>query len=719
MYPETAQTRKRWRINRNAVRIALLVVASVLALASLVVPLALRPTTYALNVGDVAPQDIQAPRALTYESSYLTEQARRTAEAQVLPVYLSIDPSISRAQLGKLHVSLNYIDTVRADAYATVDQKQSDLAAMSDMHLSSGTTRQILYLNDSSWQSIEQEAVNVLEQEMRNPIRETQLSDARREIPTLISFGIPQDQAAIITEMDTPFVVPNSLYSADQTDAAKTAARQSITPISRAFVTGQIIILRGQVITPEDWEALQKFDLIQPLNNSNDIIAETTLVLLMSCFVGIYFHRRRVPPMDELKGLALICVFFLIFLVGARYLIPNRTVLPYLFPMAAFGLTIAALYNMEAGLILSLVLSILSSYNLPNTLDLMLFYIVTSLIGILMLGKARRISSFFSAGLAVSVSGMAIVLAYRLNDTTTDLLGIATLLGAAVVNGVASASLTLLFQLLFAQVLGLTTSLQLLEISRPDHPLSQFILRNAPGTYQHSLQVANLAEQAAESIGADGLLTRVGAIYHDAGKAMNPLFFIENQIPGKPNPHDDLDPTTSAAIIIQHVADGAALAKKHRLPPRIRDFICEHHGTLLARYQYSRAVEEAGSPELVNQDLFRYPGPRPRSRETALLMLADGVEARARAELPKAEDELRNLIKSVFTFCEMEGQLDDTYLSLRDLAIAADSFSHTMRNIYHSRIKYPEVKTSPLKAGIPIEAPRSTPASLPEPKDRP
>ena len=719
MVSETAQTRKRWGINRTAVRMTLLVLTSLLSLASLVLPIALRPTSYTLNVGDVAPQDIQAPRALTYESAYLTDQARNAAEAQVAPVYLPLDPTIARRQLSKLHVNLNYIDTVRADAYATIDQKQSDLAAMSDIHLSSDTTRQILYLNDASWQTIEQEAVNVLEQEMRNPIRDTQLSDARRQIPTLISFSIPQDQAAIITDIDTPFVAPNSLYSAEQTDAAKTAARQSVAPISRSFITGQVIVGRGQVISQEDWEALQKFDLIQPANNRNDIISTATLVILMSVFVAVYFNRRRVSPMNEIKGLALICLFFLVFLVGARYLIPNRTVLPYLFPMAAFGLTITALYNMEAGLILSLVLSILASYNLPNSLDLMLFYILTSLMGILILGKARRISSFFSAGLAVGVSGMAVVLAYRLTDTSTDLLGMTTLLGAALVNGVASASLTLLFQFLFAQVLGLTTSLQLLEISRPDHPLSQFILRNAPGTYQHSLQVANLAEQAAESIGGDGLLTRVGAIYHDAGKAMNPLFFVENQIPGKIDPHDDLDPATSAATIIQHVADGVTLANKHHLPPRIRDFITEHHGTLLARYQYSQAVTQAGSPDLVNPDGFRYPGPRPRSRETALLMLADGVEARARAELPRDETELRSLIKSVFSFCEAEGQLDDTNLSLRDLALAADSFAHTMRNIYHSRIKYPDAKASPLKTGIPIEAPQPAPSSLPTPKDQP
>jgi cyclic-di-AMP phosphodiesterase PgpH len=231
----------------------------------------------------------------------------------------------------------------------------------------------------------------------------------------------------------------------------------------------------------------------------------------------------------------------LIFLFAARLTIPNRTILPYVFPLPAFGLTIASLFTAEIGLIFSLVLSILAAYGLPNSLDLTLFYILSSLCGILVLGRARRIANFIWAGIAIGVAGTAVVTAYRLPETTTDLFGIATLALAAVFNGFASASLALLLQFLFSQILGLTTSLQLLDISRPDHPLLQFIMRNAPGTYQHSLQVANLAEQAAEAIGADALLVRVGALYHDAGKATNPSFFIENQIPGQGNPHDELD----------------------------------------------------------------------------------------------------------------------------------------------------------------------------------
>ena len=210
-------------------------------------------------------------------------------------------------------------------------------------------------------------------------------------------------------------------------------------------------------------------------------------------------------------------------------LIPNRTVIPYIYPLPAFGLTVACLFPSGLGIILSILISILSAFGAPYSLDLTLFYMLASLIGIMILGKGRRISTFFWAGLGIGIAGAAVVLAYRIPTLTTDWLGIITLIGAAFFNGFASAGLTLLLQYVFSQILGITTSLQLLDLSRPDHPLLQMILQNAPGTYQHSLQVANLAEQAAKAIGADALLVRVGALHHDAGKALNPLFFI-----GKP-----------------------------------------------------------------------------------------------------------------------------------------------------------------------------------------
>ncbi|MEJ2757735.1 MAG: HDIG domain-containing protein [Anaerolineales bacterium] len=355
---------------------------------------------------------------------------------------------------------------------------------------------------------------------------------------------------------------------------------------------------------------------------------------------------------------------------------------------------------------------------MTNSYELTLFYLFGCAFGILMLRNVHRLLSFFWTGLGVALSGATVLLAFRLNSPLLDAVGFLQLLAASAFNGLAAATITLLLQFLLAQLLGLTTTLQLMEISRPDHPLLQNILRNAPGTYQHSLQIANLAEQAAERIGADPLLTRVGSLYHDAGKVRYPLFFIENQAPGFHNPHDDLTPEESAAIIIQHVPDGVEIVKKHHLPKRIQDFVLEHHGTMITSYQYHNALKAAdGNSDQVDKSLFTYPGPKPQSRETALVMLADGVEARARAERPETAEAVQNLVKEIVDHRLKTGLLSDTKLTLKDIDEIIDSFTTTLRGVYHPRIEYPKSEAiSRLSRGQEQTVPREPAPEVEQPK---
>lgn len=684
--------------NRKIITVLVWIIASLLAFAMLVFPVAARPSSFILRAGDVAPQDIQAPYSLSFESQILTEQSRQDAEDRVQPIYLPADPAISRKQLELLRTTINYISIVRQDMYADENFKLADLGHLQAVQLDPELARSILNLNVMRWEAIQAEALKVLEQIMRETIRTDQTGEATRRIPTLISFTLPQDQASIVNDLVSPFVTANSLFDEEQTQAARQFAQQAVDPVIRNFVAGETIVRRGQVISLLNWEALQEYNLVRPKSTVEDYYAPFALVAVTSSFGLLFFHRRNHTTLHSLRSRILVVFLFLLFLFAARLIIPNRTIVPYFFPLPAFGLTVAVLFNLELGLVLSLMLSLLTGFGLSNSLDLTVFYIMSSFVGVLTLGKGQRISSFIWAGIALGTAGSAVLIAYRLTSPYTDLIGLVTLMIAAYGNGVASSSLSLLFQYIFSQLLGVTTALQLLEISRPDHPLLQFILRNAPGSYQHSLQVAVLAEQAAEKIGADAMLVRVGGLYHDAGKALNPSYFIENQIGIKINTHDDLDPAESARIIIDHVNNGVALARKYNLPVRIQDFMREHHGTLLTRYQYARALEAANNDAaLVNDDDFRYPGPIPGSRETALLMLADGCQARVRAELPQTDEEIRAVIRKVVDYCEKSGQLDNTRLTIRDLRIITDSFVNTLRNTYHPRIRYPEIspKTKP------------------------
>jgi putative nucleotidyltransferase with HDIG domain len=675
----------------RSLQFILLILVSIISYGALVLPQAVNPAASPLQVGEVSPSDFQAPETRSFISEVRTEQARQVAENAVPSVYDAPDSSIARRQLERLRTALAYITLIRADTNSSLEQKLSDIAALNNATLQPHTVQQILALPAPNWDAVQQESLSVLEQEMRRSIRDVDVENVTRSIPSLVSLSLDENQASIVSELVAAFITPNSMYSAKLTEAAKKAARDKVAPVAQEYKAGESIVSRGQIVTAAQLEALREFDLIKEPSPWQDYAGAGALVIMLAALVALYFSRRRLQFLYNARSIVVIALLFILFIVGVRLIIPDRTILPYAFPFAGLGLLIATLFGVESGIVFSIAISFLAPYHLPSALDLIPYYLISSVTGVLVLGAARRVWTFFRAGMAVAGAGMAMLLAFRVPFTVMDAVAIMQLAGAAMFSGFASSSIALLLQYFLAQTLGLTTALQLIEISRPDFPLLQFFLRNAPGTYQHSLQVANLAEQAAELIGADALLTRVGALFHDVGKSLNPTFFIENQPQGEMNTHEDLDPAESAAAIISHVNDGVALAHKYRLPRRIDDFILEHHGTMLTRYQYTQALERAGGDKTkVDEKNFHYPGPRPRSRETALLMLADGSEARARAERPQDEEALRKIVLSTIEQAQKQSQLDNTQLTLRDLGVITDAFVTILRGTHHPRISYPK-----------------------------
>jgi putative nucleotidyltransferase with HDIG domain len=287
------------------------------------------------------------------------------------------------------------------------------------------------------------------------------------------------------------------------------------------------------------------------------------------------------------------------------------------------------------------------------------------------------------------LANVAVILAFRLPDQELDLLGIVQLVLASVSNGGLSAILTLGGFFLLGSVFDITTPLRLMELARPTHPLLRQLLLKAPGTYHHSLLVSNMAEQAAEQIGADALLSRVGAYYHDIGKTVRPYFFVENQADGI-NVHDRLDPKTSAQIIVSHTKDGLDLARKYRLPGKIQEFIAQHHGVGTVSYFYQQALQHEGGAGTANEDDFRYPGPRPLSKEVAIVMLADGCESAVRSARPTSAEEIDELVRKVINDRLLRGELDDSDLTLRDLDKIREAFTSILQGVFHPRIKYPE-----------------------------
>jgi len=648
----------------------------------------------AITEGQPAPQDLLAPSALSFPSDVLTNEARQKAAAAVPEKYDSADSRIARQQVILLRDILDFIDSTRADAHATLAQKQSDLTAIRDLPLDPEIITLILRAEDKDWAALRSEAVGVLEQVMRNPVRSDQLADMRRSIPIQLSVDLREDQARVVIALVEPLVIPNSLYNDEATQAARLAAWEAVAPISKRVERGEAIVTRGQVVTAADIETLRLLGLLQP-EFSWQTVASSVIAVFVTGLLLIAYVQKFNPEMTRRPKLVLLIgLLFNTYLLTAQIMVPGRTVLPFLFPAAGLSMLLTVLVGPNLAITVSVALGALVGYIGNSSLELTIHTALGGLVAALTLGRADRVNLFFWAGLASALAGVGITLIFRLPNPATDPIGLAQLIAASLINGGLSVAVALLFLFVIGGVFDITTSLQLVELSRPDHPMLRFILLNAPGTYQHSLQVANLAEQAAERIGANAMLIRTAALYHDAGKALHPHYFIENQL-NDVNIHETLDPIASARAIIRHVPDGLDLARKYRLPSRIRDFIAEHHGTLMTAYQYQRALDAAragNDASRVDETKFHYPGPKPRSKETALLMLADGCEAKTRADRPRTEEDIDRIVKLVLDDRVAKGQLDDTDLTLHDLTLIRESFVNTLKGIFHPRVQYPEMQ---------------------------
>ncbi len=683
------QRRRPWQIAQVLVIGGATVVAVAVILSA---PIGLAGNNLILAVGDVTSADIIAPRSTTFLSQAQTEAARAAAAAAVADIYDPPDSRKTRQQVAQAQKTLDYIGSVRSDAFATRDQKVADLSAVKDPPLDPPLAQQLLELTDAEWVAVRAETVAVIERVMSSRIRPDRVQEALNQLPALVSVSLPEAQADLVAVLAAPFIAPNSFFNEAATNADRQAAREAVAPISQSFVQGQTVVSRGRVVTEADIEALTALGLLWPAMQWQIYLSNILVVLLTAIIFILYLRRFNRRFFSSIRLMVFISILLILFLVIARFLIAVNPLLPFLFPSAAFALLVVVTLGANAAVDLSILLAALVGAIAGGRLDLTAYAAVGGIVAALALGKAEQVNSFFRAGLISAATNAAVILIFQLVEPTTDPIGVIILILLSVLNGIISAALTLVGFFILGNLFGIHTPLQLIELARPNHPLLQYLLRQAPGTYQHSLQVANLAEQAAERIGADVILIRVGALFHDVGKANQPQYFVENQIEGQ-NPHNELPPELSAKLIIEHVGNGLKMAAKHRLPRVIRDCIAEHHGTNMTYFQYQRAVKAAGGDESrVDKSRFYYPGPKPQTKETALLMLADGCEAKSRADRPRTEEEIEKIVKYIIDRTLAANQLDECELTLHDLKLIRESFNETLKSFFHSRITYPEEK---------------------------
>jgi putative nucleotidyltransferase with HDIG domain len=573
------------------------------------------------------------------------------------------------------------------------------IASLEDVQFSPETIATITSLPDVQWQAVVSETKRILDTTMRREIRDGQVPQVRRGISNQIGVDLSEAQADVVEEWVSALIVPNSFLDEERTEIARQQAREQVAPIEQTYEQGQIILRRGEVVTAEQVEALEELGLQRSRVDGREILGASLFALLLVLALGFYLVRLHPEVWSNQRYMLAIVALILGIAATAKILISIDGAFDYLVPSAAAAMLLAVLLCAELAMAVALVLALIVGY-IGNSIELATYTFVGGVIAALSLHRVERLAEFVRAGVFVALANVGVVLAFGLttgNRTTMEVLSVS---GAAVTNGVISASLTLAGFYVLSNLLGITTFLQLMELARPTTPLFKELLLKAPGTYHHSIIVSNLAERAAEAVGADPLVARVGAYYHDIGKTLNPQFFVENQSNGY-NPHDDLDdPAQSARIIISHVTEGVKLARKHGLPPRIIDFILQHHGTTTVTYFYHQACERSERDRVVEAD-FRYPGPRPQSRETAILLLADTVEAAARASRPDGPEAVEALVRKLVAKRIAERQLDECELTLVDLDRICRAFTEVLQGIYHPRIQYPG--DEPVRENLPAD----------------
>ncbi|MBV9131244.1 MAG: HDIG domain-containing protein, partial [Chloroflexi bacterium] len=624
-------------------RVALAIGVGVLTALLLTVALSidLLPRVYDLQDGDVAVVAIKAPRNITYVSQIRTRQARDAAAAQVPPV-IDLNRDVIAQQTRGLADLIQAVNVVRGDTTRpNPNDKQQAIAQLVTPPLSDTTAHQLVTLDDYHWSTIANETQRVLQDVMKDRISDSSVDQVRSDVPLRVQPFFSDADRAVVVELVQPFVRANQVLNQDATARAQQDAREAVAPVEQTYARGQTVVRDGQVVGPLEIEALEALGLRNPQLDWQSVAAAAllsfSLIGVLAAFIW-HFDRNllyRDRRMILLAGLILVSV------VAARMVIPGRPLWAYIFPLPAVSMLLAILIDAQLALAVGVMLSILLAWIAGASLEIGVIQLVGTMVAGLAVWRKERLIAYFIAGGEVALVMIASYLAFFFS-TRQDDLGLLSIVGfELLVNGVLSSLLAVGSFAVLGRLFGILTTVQLLELANPTQPLLRRLLMEAPGTYHHSIMVGNLAERAAEVIGADSLLVRVAAYYHDVGKLERPWAFIENQADSVANVHDSLDPLGSAQIIAAHVPDGVRLAEKYRLPPRIREMIPQHHGTRTISFFYQQAAER--TTETVDAALFTYPGPRPQSREAAILMLSDSTEAAARA----ARDHSREAIEQL------------------------------------------------------------------------
>ena len=641
----------------------------------------------------ISKRDIIAQKTLTVEDVKRTEQHKREVAQKVEPILVPAEDDFIKSNLETLQNSIIQIRKKNN----TEKEKIEELNVLFDL---SGNPKRafildfLLHVDDASLREAFDKAslslVNILQKGITE--KDYEKDNINSLIQDNLITNVSKRQMIVIPALLEQVIVPNLVVDEAATEIAKLNAQESVKPYKVTFQKGEKIVFEGEPVTRLKRDALREAGYNVYELNWQGILSIYILVLFLTIIYLAYlkfFEKDFLEP----RYLALSSVMTIL-ACSIAVLLPTGFS-PYILPIPAIIIISAIFLNPRIAFLLSSLTLVILTVGMQYETQFLIVFTILAIIGMITISKIKYTRRFdlIKAGFHLGVAGVLTMMSlYFIDKCLIDvnnyliLKNCTFLFANSIISSIAALGLSPLLESTF----HIITPYGLAELGDHNQPLLKRLQIEAPGTYHHSLMVSTLCEAAAEAIGANPILARVGAFYHDIGKLKRPLFFVENQSYFSiENPHNTLNPRLSKMVITAHPKDGVDLAKEYGLPSIINDFILQHHGEGIAKYFYNQAVQEEGA-ENVKEEQFRYTGPKPNRKETAILMLADAVESAVRAMKGATVDQIENIIDKIIVERLNDGQLADSPLTLKDLKVIASTFSRILRGMQHNRIKYQE-----------------------------
>lgn len=688
-----------------------------------------------VHVGDIATKEVKSAQDLLVEDEKSTGEKRAEAERSVLSVY-DFDPSVLADAEARIRSAF------QKGAPPPKGEKGLDKSLSLNPRNEIETTLRLSFTS-SEWGLLEKKRFNpsiaeaalklitpvlkkgvIADKDSLDPdadkgifIRDIHTRSDRRDLPPFNFLDLKEargnlraqseqfrstlgtESTSLALKLAEHFLKPNLTFNKDETEDRKMKARDMVNPVYFQVKRGEVILRAGDRVREDHLAIINALRRVQERSHVISILIGMCLLtffLLASIYQFATKNIRKVAFSQKdmlffstalVATVAILKLFLMITdVLGTAFLsIPSSAYL-YLFPIAAGAMLVRIVINSEVAIIFSILVAYFSAVMMGNQLSLFIFAFVGSIVGAHKVAQCEQRTVILKAGLMVGAANALMIFSYTLLSGNPFKMNFMADLGFGFLGGILASILVLGIAPIVESLFRYTTDIKLLELANMDNLLIKDLILQAPGTYHHSVIVGSLAEAAAKAVSANPLLSRVSAYYHDIGKLKKPLYFIENAGGGE-NKHDHLTPTMSSLILLSHIKDGLELARENRLGERVAHIIQQHHGTSLISYFYQRAKEQASEP--LNEEDFRYPGPKPQTKEAGLVMLADAVEASSRALSDPNPSRIKSLVQRIINDVFLDGQLEECELTLKDLHKIEDSFTHILTAIFHQRIDYP------------------------------